>query len=190
MMTTDPFEEVATDLVAQLAELIRHCYIHSGYRKCGYMQMTTKQKELFDSVTNCVNQEILSPRLHELPAPPCPDEMKCSPCFNGNHPQCELDHCHCGCERLTKEFQCIENHEDFLPSNRPKDVDGDYVLLGKWYWMMNRTGQIAGTGKFLVTISRPAEIAFYINGTGYSHETMKFAKAGDPERLFSNEQAR
>lgn len=39
----------------QLRDLIQHMQIHAGYPKCGYMQMTTEQKELFDSLLkeNC-----------------------------------------------------------------------------------------------------------------------------------------
>ena len=35
----------------QLEELVRHCWVYSGYENCGYRKMTTEEKELFDSVT-------------------------------------------------------------------------------------------------------------------------------------------
>ena len=36
--------------VDALVELVRHTWIHSGYRNCGYAQMTTKQQQLFDDI--------------------------------------------------------------------------------------------------------------------------------------------
>ena len=39
----------------KLRELIKHCYIHAGYRNCGYDQMTTEQKELYDSIRKADN---------------------------------------------------------------------------------------------------------------------------------------
>lgn len=32
-----------------LRRLVMHCWIHSGYPNCGYMQMTSEQKLLFDA---------------------------------------------------------------------------------------------------------------------------------------------
>ena len=34
-----------------LEDLVNHCWIHSGYENCGYKQMTTEQKKLYDSLT-------------------------------------------------------------------------------------------------------------------------------------------
>jgi hypothetical protein len=31
-----------------LRDLIRHCWVHSGYQDCGYLQMTTQQKNLYN----------------------------------------------------------------------------------------------------------------------------------------------
>lgn len=33
-----------------LKDLVRHCWVHSGYQDCGYMQMTTEQKALYDKI--------------------------------------------------------------------------------------------------------------------------------------------
>lgn len=30
-----------------LRNLVRHCWLHSGYPECGYSQMTTEQKRLY-----------------------------------------------------------------------------------------------------------------------------------------------
>lgn len=35
----------------KLESLIAHCSVHSGHKNCGYKQMTTDQKKLFDSLT-------------------------------------------------------------------------------------------------------------------------------------------
>lgn len=35
---------------AALRSLIQHCWIHSNYRDCGYLQMTTEEKALYDEV--------------------------------------------------------------------------------------------------------------------------------------------
>lgn len=35
---------------AALRNLIEHCWVHSGYRDCGYIQMTTEEKALYDRV--------------------------------------------------------------------------------------------------------------------------------------------
>lgn len=36
--------------VAALRELVRHCWVHSAYRDCGFDQMTTEQKELYRTI--------------------------------------------------------------------------------------------------------------------------------------------
>jgi len=33
-----------------LRNLIGHCWVHSGYPNCGYMEMTTEEKALYDAV--------------------------------------------------------------------------------------------------------------------------------------------
>ena len=35
------------DEVEALKDLVRHCWVHSGYADCGYWQMTTEQKQLY-----------------------------------------------------------------------------------------------------------------------------------------------
>ena len=36
--------------MAELKELLMHCWIYDGYEKCGYNHMTTEQKVVFDKV--------------------------------------------------------------------------------------------------------------------------------------------
>lgn len=36
--------------IGTLRDLIRHCWVHSGYRNCGRDQMTTEQKTIYDSI--------------------------------------------------------------------------------------------------------------------------------------------
>ena len=38
--------------LARLRELILHIWVHDGYENCGYMKMTTEQKQLYDEITN------------------------------------------------------------------------------------------------------------------------------------------
>lgn len=40
----------ATELIENLIGLVEHCQIHSGYKNCGYLQMTSDQKSLYDSI--------------------------------------------------------------------------------------------------------------------------------------------
>lgn len=36
--------------VKSLKDLVRHCWIHSGYTDCGSNQMTTEQRHLYEQV--------------------------------------------------------------------------------------------------------------------------------------------
>jgi len=38
--------------VKALKGLVKHCWIHSGYPDCGYAQMTSKQKKLYDKIAD------------------------------------------------------------------------------------------------------------------------------------------
>ena len=40
------------EIVNELNEIVLHCWVHSGYINCGYKEMTTPQKELYDSIIN------------------------------------------------------------------------------------------------------------------------------------------
>lgn len=42
--------EALADEVDQLRDLVVHMHVHSGYPKNGYMQMTTEQKALYDTI--------------------------------------------------------------------------------------------------------------------------------------------
>lgn len=68
---------------------------------------------------------------------------------------------------------------------RPTDIFGSPIVMGRWYWAKSRTGQIAGTGKFLVPIS-DEEITFFLNGTAYSPDAFRFVLAEDPSPLFGS----
>ncbi len=52
------------DEAEALRELIRHACIHSGYRNCGYQQMTTEQKALY---CQTVNELSPAPQPEEVP---------------------------------------------------------------------------------------------------------------------------
>lgn len=36
--------------VVSIEDLVRHCWIHEGYPRCGYDQMTTDQKALYEEI--------------------------------------------------------------------------------------------------------------------------------------------
>jgi hypothetical protein len=38
--------------VKRLRELVRHCWVHSGYENCGYKQMGSDERQLYDEVTS------------------------------------------------------------------------------------------------------------------------------------------
>lgn len=43
-------EGAALDEAGRLRDLVEHCYVHSGYQDCGYEQMDTPLKALYDRV--------------------------------------------------------------------------------------------------------------------------------------------
>lgn len=43
--------------VKKLRSLVGHCWIHSGYPDCGYLQMTTEEKALYDQVKRLEPEE-------------------------------------------------------------------------------------------------------------------------------------
>jgi hypothetical protein len=43
-----------------LRDLIRHCWVHSGYQDCGYLQMTTQQKNLYNKVIERSASEVMA----------------------------------------------------------------------------------------------------------------------------------
>lgn len=55
-------ETAARDGADELRELVRHCWIHSGYPNCGYLQMTTEQKALFGEIIDGGTQGAEAPR--------------------------------------------------------------------------------------------------------------------------------
>lgn len=38
------------DEVTRLQDLVKHCWVHSGYRDCGYSQMNVSMRQLYDQV--------------------------------------------------------------------------------------------------------------------------------------------
>jgi hypothetical protein len=64
--------------------------------------------------------------------------------------------------------------------SRPKDIHGNEVEMGPWYWGRSRTGLIIGTGKFAVQIVASG-VMWIINGTGYSPEGLQFVRAEEPD---------
>ena len=61
-------------------------------------------------------------------------------------------------------------------TDRPKDFHGNPIVMGVWYWAADRTGNVAGTGKFACEIGK-SDYTFFINGIGYDPEGWTFEKA-------------
>lgn len=69
--------------------------------------------------------------------------------------------------------------------SRPKDIHGNEIVMGQWYWAKNRRGQVVGTGKFASNLGSD-ECTWFINGTGYGHESLTFVRVlVDPELYFT-----
>ena len=47
---TPPIQHEAANEIEKLRKLVSHCWVHSGYPQCGYLQMTTEQKQLYCAV--------------------------------------------------------------------------------------------------------------------------------------------
>lgn len=62
--------------------------------------------------------------------------------------------------------------------NRPKDIDGNEIVMGPWYWATNQRGDVIGTGKFAATIGFD-EATFYLNGVGYDPGSFTFKRHYD-----------
>ena len=45
-----PIQKEAAATIKSLIDLIGHCWVHSGFIDCGYDQMTTDQKRLYDEI--------------------------------------------------------------------------------------------------------------------------------------------
>lgn len=56
------------EYIAKLERLIRHTWVHSGYPKCGYNQMTTEEKRLFDKITMNKERIPMNPQDKTQPA--------------------------------------------------------------------------------------------------------------------------
>ena len=79
--------------------------------------------------------------------------------------------------RDKSEAEAVETNQ----RTEPRDIDGNIVVAGKWYWAMDRTGRIVGTGKIMFYIGSGGTPTWFINGAGYSPEGFKFVRAVDPD---------
>jgi len=43
--------------IARLRDLVRHCWVHSGYRNCGYSQMDSQMRQLYDALISGADPE-------------------------------------------------------------------------------------------------------------------------------------
>lgn len=64
--------------------------------------------------------------------------------------------------------------------NRPKDIHGNQIEMGPWYWARNRRGDVIGTGKFAVSVGHD-ECTFFVNDTGYAWDSFSYLRVdGSP----------
>lgn len=68
-------------------------------------------------------------------------------------------------------------------AERPKDIHGNDVVMGPWYWAQERTGKASGAGKFLADIGW-GKVRFWINGAGYEPDSFKAFELADPQPSF------
>lgn len=57
-------EERANGLVREnyaLRELVAHCWVHSGYQNCGYGQMDSEMRSLYDEVIKVIVSKLDEP---------------------------------------------------------------------------------------------------------------------------------
>lgn len=64
---------------------------------------------------------------------------------------------------------------------RPKDIHGEPVTLGVWYWYRYGGNSISGAGKFLSIIGQH-RILFFVGQAGFTPTAfMEFVRADLPE---------
>lgn len=61
---TAPIQHEAANEIEKLRQLISHCWVHSGYPQCGYLQMTTEQKQMYCEIIGAQFTP-LSPKFQE-----------------------------------------------------------------------------------------------------------------------------
>ena len=70
----------------------------------------------------------------------------------------------------------------------PKDIDGNLVTVGAWYWAMWNLGEhsrVIGAGKFLHSRHYAGKLLFIANQTTYRPDRFMYAKCSEfPEQLF------
>ena len=78
-----------------------------------------------------------------------------------------------------------ESLQGAMTVDRPKekDINGDAIVMGPWYWAQDRTGKILGAGQFAVPIGSTT-ILFYFNLLGYSTDAFVYAPAENPGPKF------
>lgn len=70
-----------------------------------------------------------------------------------------------------------------MGTTRPKDIKGNDIVVGVWYWAQDRTLKILGAGRFAYVMGS-GTLRFTMNGAGYLPDAFYYASAGDPEKQF------
>jgi len=68
-------------------------------------------------------------------------------------------------------------------TTRPKDIKGNDIVVGPWYWAQDRTLKILGAGRFAYVMGS-GTLRFIMNGAGYLPDAFYYASAGYPEKQF------
>jgi hypothetical protein len=70
-----------------------------------------------------------------------------------------------------------------MGTTRPRDIKGNDIIVGPWYWAQDRTLKILGAGRFAYVMGS-GTLRFTMNGAGYLPGAFYYASAADPEKIF------
>jgi len=70
-----------------------------------------------------------------------------------------------------------------MGTTKPKDIKGNDIVVGPWYWAQDRTLKIIGAGRFAYVIGS-GTLRFTMSGAGYLPDAFNYASAEEPEKKF------
>ncbi|MDB4261341.1 hypothetical protein N9878_00600 [bacterium] len=91
-----PVERQAAAEIEKLRDLINHAAIHTNYPQCGYLQMTTEQKKLFDETAIRESEKANCEYCKKMKKEGItfyPSHKPSSACQSGGRPHCTCDAC-------------------------------------------------------------------------------------------------
>ena len=63
-----------------------------------------------------------------------------------------------------------------MGTTRPKDIKGNDIVVGPWYWAQDRTLRILGAGRFAYVIGS-GTLRFTMNGAGHQARSITLQRA-------------